>query len=73
MLSTDYSKKDTQLDSFFQIDRPDFPVALQKLLKWTQGGSNPFSDIFLSNPQRNALVQIGRVLREKNKEILKGQ
>lgn len=72
-IKNDFSKKDTELDSSFKIARSDFPVALRKMLQWTQGASTPFADIFMSNPQRNTLVQIGRVLTAKNKEILKGQ
>ena len=72
-LKSSFDKEDTEINSSFNVTRADFPEAVRKILNWTVGTNVPFSEMFFENPQRNALVQVGRVLREKNQEILKGQ
>lgn len=71
-LKTSFNREDTELNSSFRTNRADFPVAVRKMLKWTMGNNTPYAEMFFENPHRNALVQIGRVLREKNQEILRG-
>ena len=67
-----YSKEDTDIDSYFKAERADFPVAVEKIMTWSQA-QPMFAEVFLSNPARNALVQVGRVLKTVNQEILKGK
>lgn len=71
-IGMNYSKEDTDMDSYFKAERADFPVAVEKVMTWSQA-QPMFAEVFLSNPARNALVQVGRVLKTVNQEILKGK
>ncbi|MCB0377526.1 MAG: hypothetical protein KDD33_03460, partial [Bdellovibrionales bacterium] len=61
-VETGYSQKNSEVKSYFQADRTDFPQAVRRILEWSQA-QPMFAEVFMDNPTRNALVQIGRVMR----------
>lgn len=70
-IANDSAFKNTEIRSSFTIDRPDFPKAINKIVDWAQG-STLVKQAIAENPQQLTLLQVGRVLNAKNKQILQG-